>query len=130
MPVHANGQELEASARAQGQNLELTLTPFNGTVVRLLAFRNTARMGDYREALALAAATGAVAQHRRRRSRRARKKYGFGVNGEQPLADEGETGVFAAGLERRQDGGLRIHRSRSTGERRGAALGSPLGASG
>lgn len=96
MPVQANGQELEASlARAQGDNLELTLAPPEAsTIVRLLAFRNTARMGDYREALALAAATGArpsiVAD-----DREGRKKYGFGVNAEQPLADDGASGVFA-----------------------------------
>jgi len=96
MPVHANGQELEASlARAQGDNLELTLAPPQaGTVLRLLAYRNTARMGDYREALAIAAATGAK-PNITADDREGRKKYGFGVNAEQPLADDGASGVFA-----------------------------------
>jgi high affinity Mn2+ porin len=96
MPVRANGQELEASLRrAQGDNLELTLTPSQvSTVVRLLAYRNTARMGIYSQALAIAFAEGAtpdiVAD-----DQEGRKKYGFGVNVEQPLADGGATGVFA-----------------------------------
>lgn len=96
MPTHANGQALEQSIhRAQGDNLELTLAPSKaGTVVRLLAFRNIARMGIYREALDIAFAEGRtpniVAD-----DQQGRKKYGFGVNVEQPLADEGATGVFA-----------------------------------
>ena len=94
MPTQANGQELEASlARAQGDNLELTLSPSKAApVVRLLAYRNIARMGIYREALALAAGTtpNIVAD-----DREGRKKYGFGVNAEQPVADDGASGVFA-----------------------------------
>jgi carbohydrate-selective porin OprB len=61
--------------------------------VRLLGYRNTAAMGDYREALALAARSGTdpdVAAD----GRNGRHKYGFGLNGELPLADEGETGLF------------------------------------
>jgi high affinity Mn2+ porin len=96
MPVKANGQELEASlAHAQGDNLELTFSPSKAApVVRLLAYRNSARMGDYREALALAAADGTtpniVAD-----DREGRKKFGFGINAEQALADDGASGVFA-----------------------------------
>jgi high affinity Mn2+ porin len=96
MPVRANGQELEASLRrAQGDNLELTLSPSQvSTVVRLLAYRNTARMGIYSQALAIAAADGTmpniVAD-----DQEGRKKYGFGINAEQPLADGGATGIFA-----------------------------------
>jgi hypothetical protein len=96
MPTRANGQELESSLRrAQGDQLELTLSPAKvGTIVRLLAFRNTARMGIYEEALAIAAADGStpniVAD-----DRDGRKKYGFGINAEQPLADDGASGVFA-----------------------------------
>ena len=95
MPILANQQTLESSfRRARGQNLQLTLSPWStGTVVRLLAYFNTARMGDYAAALAIAAATGTtpniVAD-----DREGRHKYGFGVNAEQPLADEGATGVF------------------------------------
>jgi carbohydrate-selective porin OprB len=95
MPVLANQQTLESSfRRARGQNLQLTLSPWSsGTVVRLLAYFNTARMGDYAEALRIAAASGTtpniVAD-----DREGRHKHGFGVNAEQPLADEGATGVF------------------------------------
>ncbi len=95
MPILANQQTLESSfRRARGQNLQLTLSPWStGTVVRLLAYFNTARMGNYAEALASAAVSGTtpdiVAD-----DREGRHKYGFGVNAEQPLADEGATGVF------------------------------------
>ena len=96
MPSKANGQALEnAPKRARGDNLELTLSPAeSGTVIRLLAYRNLARMGDYRDAVRMAAETGRtpdiVAD-----DQEGRHKYGFGVNVEQPLADDGETGVFA-----------------------------------
>jgi hypothetical protein len=95
MPVFANGQTLESSFhRARGENLELTLSPWsNGTILRLLAYRNTARMGDYREALAIAMATGTIPDISAD-DREGRQKIGFGLNAEQPLADEGETGVF------------------------------------
>ena len=95
MPSMANGQDLDAPLRkARAENLELTFAPNNqGTIVRLLAYRNIARMGLYREALNLAKAAGAapniVAQ-----DRDGRKKYGVGVNIEQPIADDGETGAF------------------------------------
>jgi hypothetical protein len=96
MPQHANGQPLEESfSRAHGDNLELTLAPgSSGTVVRFLAYENTARMGIYEDAIAFAAERGTrpniVAD-----DAEGRKKYGFGINGEQPLADDGDTGVFA-----------------------------------
>jgi high affinity Mn2+ porin len=94
MPLFANGQTLETLARARGQNLELTLTPAAvPTVLRLLAYRNTARMGDYREALALAAASGTVPDVAATDAE-GRHKYGFGINAEQPLADAGESGLF------------------------------------
>jgi high affinity Mn2+ porin len=97
MPKKANGQELDDSPRnAREDDLELTLSPGSGagTVVRLLGYRNTARMGDYREALEIAAATGAI-PNIAADDRQGRHKYGFGVSAEQPLADDGETGVFA-----------------------------------
>ncbi|HYL01818.1 MAG TPA: carbohydrate porin [Steroidobacteraceae bacterium] len=94
MPLYANGQTLETLARAQGENLELTLSPPTlTTVVRLLAYRNTARMGDYAAALALAAASGAL-PNIAADDRDGRHKSGYGVNAEQPLADEGESGLF------------------------------------
>jgi high affinity Mn2+ porin len=96
MPRMANGQELEDSPRhARGDNLELTLSPSAAsTIVRLLAYRNLARMGDYREAIQVAAANGTV-PNIVADDRGGRHKYGFGVNVEQPLADDGESGVFA-----------------------------------
>lgn len=98
MPVRANQQQLESSiSKARGENLELTYKPGaddNSTVIRALVYRNTARMGIYEDAIAFAEATGTmpdiVAQ-----DREGRHKTGVGVNVEQPLADEGETGVFA-----------------------------------
>ena len=95
MPLYANAQTLETLLRAREQDLELTLaaTPL-GTVVRLLAYRNTARLGDYAQALALAAATGGVPDVAADDAD-GRHKTGFGVNAEQPLADGGDTGLFA-----------------------------------
>jgi carbohydrate-selective porin OprB len=95
MPVLANGQTLESSfSKARGENLELTLSPWKtGTIVRLLAYRNTARMGIYRDALASAAANhttpDVVAD-----DQEGRRKYGYGLNVEQPITDAGETGAF------------------------------------
>ncbi|MBV9911665.1 MAG: carbohydrate porin [Sinobacteraceae bacterium] len=95
MPVRANGQKLEdAPLRARGDNVELSLlAPETGTTVRLLGYRNIARMGIYEEALRLAAAGGPPAIVADDRD--GRIKYGAGLNIEQALADEGETGVFA-----------------------------------
>ena len=94
MPLSANGQTLETLLRARGENLELTLSPpAVGTVVRLLAYRNTARMGDYTEALAIAAATGTL-PNVAADDRQGRHKTGYGLNLEQPLADGADTGLF------------------------------------
>ena len=64
-----------------------------GGAVRLLAYQNHARMGDYRVALASAEAAGTrpdiVAD-----DTPGRRKRGLGLNIEQPLADDGETGAF------------------------------------
>lgn len=96
MPEVANGQTLEHSLRrAREEDVELTFSPLaSGPTVRLLAYRNLANMGDYREALASAAldrsVPNIVADNRQRR-----RKYGFAMNLEQPLADDGETGLFA-----------------------------------
>jgi high affinity Mn2+ porin len=95
MPLYANAQTMESLNSAQGQNLELTVAAGSaGTVVRLLGFRNTARMGNYAEAVARAAADGTVPDIAADDSA-GRHKYGFGVNAEQPLADDGDTGLFA-----------------------------------
>ncbi len=94
MPLYANGQTMETLLRAREQNLELTLSPVaTGTTVRLLAYRNTARMGDYAQALAIAAATDTVPNVAADDSQ-GRHKSGYGANAEQPLADDGDTGIF------------------------------------
>ena len=95
-PTTSNGYTLDKDvARARGDNLELTLKPNElGTVVRLLAYYNQGRMGDYRQAMDLARATSTIPDvHADEQP--GRRKYGFGVNLEQPLADNGETGIFA-----------------------------------
>ena len=95
MPRQANGNVFDSDLRnARGDNVELTLSVLPGAgAVRLLAFQNHARMGDYRVALARAQQTGArpdiVAD-----DTPGRRKRGVGLNIEQPLADSGETGVF------------------------------------
>jgi len=95
MPEHANGQQLESSfRRARGEQVELTLTPKEaGPIVRVLAYRNIARMGSYEEAVAIAALNHTVPDVAAN-DEDGRRKYGFGVNVEQALADDGETGVF------------------------------------
>jgi len=95
MPFLANQQQLEYSAElAHGQNLELRLSPWpTGTIVRLLGYLNTARMGIYQEALAIAAAAH-TQPNIAADDRQGRHKYGYGINAEQPLADGGDTGVF------------------------------------
>jgi hypothetical protein len=94
MPLYANAQTMETLLRAREQDLELTLSAFgSGTIVRLLAYRNTARMGDYAEVLAFAAATDTVPDVAATDAQ-GRHKTGYGLNAEQPLADNGDSGVF------------------------------------
>ena len=96
MPTLANGQTLEwPISRARGEQTDLTVQPHaDGWAVRLLAFRNIARMGIYQEAIAIAQATGTIPDIRAD-DRDGRRKYGFGANAELPLADDGNTGLFA-----------------------------------
>ena len=94
MPLYANAQTLETLDRARSQNLELTLSPAAvSTVVRLLAYFNTAHMGSYAQALAIAAVTGSVPSIAAD-DQQGRHKVGFGFNAEQPLTDEGDSGMF------------------------------------
>jgi hypothetical protein len=53
MPYEANGQRLVSSlSDSQGQQIELTVQPStDGWALRFLAFRNTARMGIYSDAM-------------------------------------------------------------------------------
>jgi len=99
MPTVANGLDLDGDVlHAHGEQVEVEVHPtlFAGrsTIVRVLAYQNRGRMGNYRDALALAARTGAVPDVTLTRHINARK-YGFTVNLEQPLADDGDTGLFA-----------------------------------
>jgi carbohydrate-selective porin OprB len=96
MPHEANGNTFDSDLRrARGDQVELTLTiPRSRTIGRILGYENHARMGDYAEALAIGASRGQIPDIAAD-DRPGRKKYGFGLNLEQPLADGGETGAFA-----------------------------------
>lgn len=96
MPRAANGQALEwPLSRARGEQVELTWQPEkDGYAVRLLAFRNIARMGGYRDAIAIAKETNS-APDIRADDRDGRRKHGYAVNAELPLTDDGDTGLFA-----------------------------------
>lgn len=94
MPLMANGNVFDVFPRARGDNLEVTVQPGSrGTIVRLLAYENHARMGVYADAIAhgvaVDSAPNIVAD-----DRPGRTKKGLGLNVEQPLADSGETGGF------------------------------------
>jgi carbohydrate-selective porin OprB len=96
MPREANGQPLEGPlSRARGEQVELTWQPQqDGFALRLLAFRNIARMGVYRDAIAIAEETGS-APDIHADDNDGRRKYGYSTNMELPLADQGDTGLFA-----------------------------------
>jgi hypothetical protein len=66
--------------------------PTKGDVIRA-AYLNTARLGDYQQALAIAATTGTVPDIAAN-AENGRHKVGFGINLEQPLADDDNSGVF------------------------------------
>ncbi|HEV7164079.1 MAG TPA: carbohydrate porin [Gammaproteobacteria bacterium] len=95
MPQRANQEALAwPLSRVHGDNLEFDLMPgVSGTVLRFTLYRNVARMGIYQNAISKALASGAqpdiVAD-----DADGREKHGFGFNLEQPLADNGETGLF------------------------------------
>jgi hypothetical protein len=94
-PNTANGAEFDYFDMSElGYNLELTVKPNDaGTVVRLLSYFNEGRMGSYEEALALGRTTYTVPDLLLV-EKPGGTKYGFGLNFEQPLADDGETGIF------------------------------------
>jgi high affinity Mn2+ porin len=96
MPKLANGQALVGSLReARGENLELTVSPWPaGTILRALLYRNTASMGLYDQALAFAAVNHTMPSIAAD-DQPGRHKIGLGLNLEQPVADGGETGLFA-----------------------------------
>jgi high affinity Mn2+ porin len=96
MPNTANGNTLDGHVwNARGDNVELTLRPAGWrTVVRFLGYVNQARMGIYRDAIAKGQETGTPPDIRAD-DHPGRIKWGGGLSLEQPLADEGDTGVFA-----------------------------------
>lgn len=102
MPTLANGNKFDPDLRrAHGDQVELTVVaPRSATVIRALAYLNHARMGSYQQALdraavARAAQSADTIPNIVDDDRPGRTKYGFGLNVEQPLADSGETGLFA-----------------------------------
>lgn len=95
MPVEANGQALvESLTASNGQQLELTLQPKpDGWALRFLGFYNKGNMGIYQQAIDIAELTGQAPDiHADDASDR--HKFGFGINGELPVADNGDTGFF------------------------------------
>ena len=92
-PLIANMMEMDDGyARAHGDALELehdhTLAGLPG-VIRVLFYRNTTHMGDYREALALSPVAPDVTATRAY----GRVKRGYGLNAEQALTQD--LGAFA-----------------------------------
>jgi hypothetical protein len=91
MPTVANGQNLDwALRRAHAENYELELRPSllsgRATTLRVLAYRNTANMGDYRAAVERYRAgldPRPIIENTRQQGT---VKYGFGLNGEQEIA--------------------------------------------
>ncbi len=96
MPTIANGNKFDSHlGNARGDQAELTVTTrATGTIGRFLVYMNHGRMGSYAEALAIARATN-TAPDIAADDKPGRTKYGWGLNVEQPLADDGETGAFA-----------------------------------
>jgi hypothetical protein len=102
MPTEANGNQLDAALpQAHSDNVQLTLQPDGGPILRLLAFANHARMGDYAAALALAGTsagtstgTGTGVPDVTATRRPGRAKRGWVLNLEQPLDPEATKGLF------------------------------------
>jgi high affinity Mn2+ porin len=98
MPTVANGIDLDGDLlHSHGDQIEVEAHPglvaARQTVVRLMAYGNHARMGDYRDSLALAARHGGTPDVTRTREV-GRVKYGFALNVEQPLTEDADTGLF------------------------------------
>jgi hypothetical protein len=99
MPKKANGPDLSGDLSDNREEVSefeahVSILKKKGpSVFRLLAYRNLAHMGSYNDALAAAATTG-TSPDIISVEKQGAVKYGFGLNFEQPLADEGDTGVF------------------------------------
>jgi len=100
MPVVPNGPVLATHwSQDRGDQIEADFYPKvlkgkDPATVRLLEYRNFAHMGNYRDALALAAGTGQP-PNITATERDGAVKYGSVLNMEQPLGDDGDTGLFA-----------------------------------
>ena len=94
-PNTANGANWDFfDTNELGYNLELTVKPNStGTDVRMLTYYNKSKAGNYDAALALGRETDTTPSLLAVEGQDG-KKYGFGLNIEQPLADDGETGLF------------------------------------
>ena len=94
-PIESNGLALDTRIlRHYGDQIELEHAHSLGDLpgkVRVLAFRNQAVMGGFRDALSYAAINGGVPDVRQVRTQR--NKVGAGLNMEQALSDD--IGVFA-----------------------------------
>jgi hypothetical protein len=97
MPTVANGNHLDpALSDAHSDNLQLTLSPEHGPILRLLFYANHANMGDYAEALAQAAASPQATSPDITATRAVgRLKHGWVLNAELPLSEDGAAGLFA-----------------------------------
>jgi hypothetical protein len=94
MPNFANGNRFDGDlANARGDNVELAVNVPHDGVVRVLAYLNHARMGRYDAAISVARLTGGV-PNIVADDAPGRTKYGVAVNGELPLGDDGDTGLF------------------------------------
>ena len=95
MPYEANGQRLISSlSESNGQQLELTLQPNrDGWALRFLGFYNKGNMGIYQQAIDIAETAG-QAPDIHADDAPGHHKFGFGINGELPVADNGDTGFF------------------------------------
>ncbi|HTZ39617.1 MAG TPA: carbohydrate porin [Syntrophales bacterium] len=93
-PYAANGSDFIIDSRQLGYNLELDVKPFHAeTVIRLLVYFNEGRMGDYNDAVELGRQTSTTPSLLNV-EKPGGTKYGFGLNVEHPLADDGATGIF------------------------------------
>jgi len=92
----ANGMNLDwRIGKTGGYNFELALNPNKfGTVIRFLAYYNQGNMGRYQDALDIARAFS-ITPNVIVLDEKIHRKYGFGINLEQRLADNGETGLFS-----------------------------------
>jgi hypothetical protein len=95
MPTFANGNQFDNDiANARGDNVELTFDVAHDAVIRVLGYLNHARMGDYDLATAIGLATHTTPNIVATDSP-GTTKFGGAINGELPLGDDGETGIFA-----------------------------------